>query len=273
MTAWPVLRMAPLALSIRYSVRLLSNSGVAGEFRYFGPSPSSSRPPSPTRVAVLVADREDHPGPELVVDAAATGLARRGESDLEQLLGPDVALRAEGPRHLVPSAGSPAELVGRDRLVGEPAAVEVLEGGRTGGRVGQHCVVEGDRAVEDGSEPRLVRVLVLRPLVDLDAGALGEDPEGLWEPHGVALHDEAEDVATKAAAEAVPALPRGSDDERRCLLAVERTEALVGRARLLQADRLADDVDDGQSGLHFGCDTDRQTAPPGAGHGCGPVKS
>ena len=37
-----------LGLSMRYSVRLLSNSGVAGELRYFGPSPSSSRPPSPT---------------------------------------------------------------------------------------------------------------------------------------------------------------------------------------------------------------------------------
>ena len=27
--------------------------------------------------------------------------------------------------------------------------------------------------------------------------------------------------------------------------------------------RLADDVDDRQLALHFGCDTDRQTAPPG----------
>ena len=37
--------------------------------------------------------------------------------------------------------------------------------------------------------------------------------------------------------------------------------------------RLADDIGDGQSALHFGCNTDRQTAPPGAEHGCGPVKS
>ena len=55
-TAVPCLRMAPLARSIRYSVRLLSNSSVAGELRYLGPrdSPSSRlaslptmRPPRP----------------------------------------------------------------------------------------------------------------------------------------------------------------------------------------------------------------------------------
>ena len=49
-------------------------------------------------------------------------------------------------------------------------------------------------------------ILALRPLVDLDAGALGERAERLGERDAVALHDEAEDVAAQAAAEAVPAL-------------------------------------------------------------------
>ena len=66
-------------------------------------------------------------------------------------------------------------------------------------------MVEGDRAVEDLAKAGLVGVLALRPLVDLDAGPLGERPERLGERHAVALHDEAEDVAAKAAAEAVPA--------------------------------------------------------------------
>ena len=134
-------------------------------------------------------------------------------------------------------------------------------------------MVEGDRAVEDLAKSRLVGVLALGPLVDLDAGALGERPERLRESDAVALHDEAEDVAAQPASEAVPAVTPGGDDERRCLLAVERTQSLVGRARLLQADGLADDLDDRQLVLDLGCDTDRQMAPPGAEHDCGPVKS
>ena len=92
MTAWPDLRIEPLALSMRYSVRLLSNSGVAGEFRYFGPVALEEPAAHPDGVAVLVADREQDARPELVVDAAAAALARRGEADLDELLGADVAL-------------------------------------------------------------------------------------------------------------------------------------------------------------------------------------
>ena len=129
----------------------------------------------------------------------------------------------------------------------------------------QDRVIEGDRLVEDLAETRLVGVLALGPLVDLDAGATGQRAERLRERDAVALHDEAEDVAAQPAAEAMPALPDWGDDERRCLLAVERTEALVGGARLLQYHCLADDLDDRQLALDFGCDTDRQMAPPALG--------
>jgi hypothetical protein len=151
--------------------------------------------------------------------------------------------------------------------------MQIVQGGLSGIRGREHGVVEGDGAVEDLAQARLAGVLALRPLVDLDTGTLGERPERLGERHAVVLHHEAEDVASEATTEAVPAVTSRGDDERRCLLAVERTEPLVGAARLLQADRLADDLDDRQLVLHFGCDTDRQTAPPGPGHGCGPVKS
>ncbi len=60
--------------------------------------------------------------------------------------------------------------------------------------------------VEDLAQAGLVGVLTLRPLVDLDAGATGQRAERLRERHAVALHDEAEDVATQPAPEAVPAL-------------------------------------------------------------------
>jgi hypothetical protein len=61
MIARPLFRMAPLALSMRYSVRLLSNSSVFVVCRYFGPVPLPSgvscsapriRPPSPTAFPV-----------------------------------------------------------------------------------------------------------------------------------------------------------------------------------------------------------------------------
>ena len=123
-------------------------------------------------------------------------------------------------------------------------------------------MVEGDRVVEDLAQAGLVGVLALGALVDLDAGARGQRAERLRERDAVALHDEAEDVPAQAAAEAVPALTGRGDDERRRLLAVERTEALVGGARLLECHRLADDIDDGQLALDLGCNTDRQTAPP-----------
>ena len=227
----------------------------------------------PHGVAVLVADREQDPGPELVVHAAAAALARGRQADFDELVRPDVALGAQRPGQLVPATGRPAELVRLDRRVREAASVEVVEGGLAGVRGHEHGVVEGDRAVEDPAQARSMGILVLGALVDLDARALGEGSERLREGHAIALHHEAEDVASKAAAEAMPALARWRDDERRCLLAVERAEPLVGAPCLLQADRFADDLDDRQLVLHFGCDTDRQIAPPGPEHGCGPVKS
>ena len=86
-----------------------------GELRYFGPW---SRPPSPTpslpRIApaepdgmpVRVADREDHPLAEPVVDAAAA-LARAGEADLEELARRDTgASRRAGGRACPSRAGA-----------------------------------------------------------------------------------------------------------------------------------------------------------------------
>ncbi len=245
-------------------MRLLSKSGVAAELRYFGPSPSRRRPPRPTawpdasRIGKITRLRN------LSYDALATVGTRRGEAHLDELLGADVALRLERAGHLVPAARRPAELEGLDRGVGDAAAVDVVEGGGAGLRRGQDRVVEGDRVVEDLAEPGLVGVLALGPLVDLDAGALGEGAERLGEGRAVALHDEAEDVAAQAAAEAVPVLAGRGDDERGCLLTVEGAQALVGGARLLERHRLADDLDDRQLALDLRRDSDRQMAPPGS---------
>ena len=70
----------------------------------------------PDGVAVLVADREDDARAELVVDAAAAALPGRGEADLDELLGPDVALGrrasgSSGPSHPAPSRAGSAAIV------------------------------------------------------------------------------------------------------------------------------------------------------------------
>ena len=222
-----------------------------------GPLPFQQPAAEPDGVAVRVADGEQDAGAELVDDAAAA-LAGAGEADLDELFGPDVALGLELAGHLVPAGGRPAELVGLDRGVREATALEVGEGRLTGLGAGQDCVVEGHAGLEDLAQPGAASVLALRPLVDLDAGACGQRAESLGEGRAIPLHDEAEDVAAQAAAEAMPRLARRGDDERRCLLAVEWAEALVGCAGLLQRDRFADDIDDRQLALDLGSDADRQ---------------
>ena len=105
-TATPDFLMADLARSIRYSVRLLSKSSVAGELRYLGPR---SRPfgvlllaaddpaAEAGRVARRVADGEDDPAAEAVV-GAAPALAARDEAGCLEVLEREVALLDERAR-------------------------------------------------------------------------------------------------------------------------------------------------------------------------------
>ena len=290
MTAWPLLRIGPLGLVDQVERPALVEQRRRRGVEVLGSLPFQQPTPEPDRVAVLVADREDDAGAELV-DRPATTLARAGQADLDQLLVADVALGLELARHLVPAGRRPAELVGLDRGVREAAAREVGEGRLAGLRAGQDRVVEGDRRVQDLAQASPTGVLALGPLVDLHAGLgrrAGRRASGNVD--AVALHDEAEDVATQATAEAVPALAGRGDHERRRLLAVEGAQPLVGGARLLEGHGLADHVDDRQLALDLGCRADRQTRssghrpagaacaasrirPHGPEHACGPVKS
>ena len=110
--------------------------------------------------------------------------------------------------------------------------------------LGQDAVVERDRGVEDVAQALALRILAAGALAELNAGALRQPAERLGKVDRVALHDEVEDVAAAAAAEALPALARGRDRERRRLLAVERAQALVRGARLAQLHGLADQIDE-----------------------------
>src|SRR5215210_2668189 len=209
--------------------------------------------------AVLVTDREDDALAEPVVEAP-TVLARAGEPDFGKLLCQDLPPLVQGATHLVPARGRPAELVRLDRGIRHAPPAEVVECGLPRLRLREHGVVEGNRRLHDVALPRLPDVVTPRPLVQLDAGLARQVLQCLDERDPVALHHEAEDVAAQAAAEAVPAVAGRGHHERRRLLAVERAEPLVRGAGLLQADRLADYVDDVQPTLHFGRNADCQTA-------------
>jgi hypothetical protein len=119
-------------------------------------------------------------------------------------------------------------------------------------------VVEGDGALQNRAQAGVACVLGLGPLVQLHAGARGQDLERLGKRDGVPLHHEREDVTVLAAPEAVPGVARGRHDEARGLLAVERAQPLEGGARLLQLDRLPHHVRDWQAALDLGDDTDGQ---------------
>src|SRR4029077_3805698 len=77
-----------------------------------------------------------------------------------------------------------------------------------------------------------------------DAGALGQDAHGFGEGQAVLAHEEAEGIASHAAAEAVEDAPLGIDGERRGLLGVEGAEALPVLAGFFQVHEAADELDD-----------------------------
>jgi hypothetical protein len=144
-------------LSIRYSVRLLSNSGVAGELRYLGRVrrlATGRTAAQPDRRAVRVADREDHPLAEPVVDAAPPDWRGWARPDLDELVAPDVALRASCRASVSQPPGAKpswcfaivSSVKPRPRRYSSAVA-------RPSSR--QHRVVEGDRALEDVAEALL----------------------------------------------------------------------------------------------------------------------
>ena len=82
---------------------------------------------------------------------------------------------------------------------------------------------------------------------------VGEPLDGLGEGEPVDLHQEGDDVAALAAAEAVPELARGRDVERRRLLVVEGAQALQrAAAGVAEGDVAGDDLVDARLLAHLG---------------------
>ena len=167
----------------RYSVRLLSKSGVAGVLRYLGPVSAAAlrflafrpriRPPMPTaapfwsRIGNRTRPRNLSMTP--TPRDARPARARRGRPRRAPRAG---SARFSTSRRLIVSqpSGAQPSWARLDRRVGEAAAVEVLERRLAEPGGGQDLVVERDRGLQDVAEPRAMGVLALGPLVDLDAG-------------------------------------------------------------------------------------------------------
>src|ERR1041385_1188920 len=107
-------------------------------------------------------------------------------------------------------------------------------------------VVEGEGGVVDDLEEVILIGFARRFLAprQLDADAPGHVLDRLGEGEALGQREELEDVAARAAAEAVEESLGAVDGERRRLLAVERAESLVALAGELERRDLADEVDD-----------------------------
>ena len=183
------------------------------------PAAEGDDAPSPVR------DREHRPAAE-EVEAVAPVVRLRKQRGLQQhrLL---EALLAEGLLELLAPVRRVAQAEGADGLVAEAAAAEVFQRRPPAG--GPELLLEPFRRRLDGVAERLAPLLARRVLRRrawyLEPGLLGEALDGLGEAEVVDAHREADDVAMRAAAEAVEEALVVVDEEARALLVVEGAEA------------------------------------------------
>ena len=193
-------------------------------------------------IAAHVDDREHEPVAERVVHAAGFPVAH--EPAVKELL-LRVAERLHRAHEAVPRVGRKAETEARHGLRRELPAGEIVPRDLPGG--GLELRVEKARSVPVEREQPLAlfRAGVVRLLGQLHAGAVGQKRHRLREREILDLHDEADDAAALAAAEAVVDLLIGRDGKRRRLFAVKRAEPEEVRPALFrQAHVAAHDIDD-----------------------------
>ena len=155
--------------------------------------------------------------------------AARGEADAER--GRRVAVE--------PAVGEEAPAL--DGVAGAAQLLGVVLGG--GAVRLDEALPLADLVAAGGAARTGAAVVVL--VVQLVAQARGEQLDGLGEAEVVDVLHERDDVATLAAAEAVPEADLRAHVERGGLLVVERAEALEGAdAGALQRDVLGDDLVD-----------------------------
>jgi len=208
---------------------------VSRGYRTDGGAPESwpQRPRSePEHPAALVAQRE-HDAPAEAVDQPPPVAPLDRQPARDQLVAAVSRLRGGGEHPFVRTWREPdPELPQRPLLQATRSEVRARGGGL--GRLPQHPHVIRGRALEQGEQPLapaaalgVARVLGLA--LELDPRARGQRLQGAREVEPLRLHDELEDVAARAAAEAVVDLFRRVDPERRRPLVVERAQPLEPR--------------------------------------------
>jgi hypothetical protein len=189
-------------------------------------------------------DREDETVAETVVQSTVRAPPDQagGRSVLERM-----AFRAQVAHEDVATARRKAEAVALDRLGGDGTLGEVRAAARARcaaelrAEERRGCRVDGDQRL--AALPRSARRLGRHGKPE----TLGHCPHGLGEGQRLRLHDEAEDVAVLAAAEAVIEAALFAHRERRRLLGVERTQTGDAAAAALECHDIADDVRDARA--------------------------
>jgi len=172
-----------------------------------------------------------------------------------------VVIAREHAGEAAPTVGGIAQAKGQGDLAGQPAALQVFDRPLVGlellavmvACLVQHIGQRGLAFFQRGSFLALLRRAVV--LGHRHAHLLGEVAHRIEKAHPRIGHQEAQRVAVHAAAEAMVGLPGGADREAGRLLAVERAQAFVVDAGLLELHVAAhhlDDVDAGKEVLDKG---------------------
>ena len=173
-------------------------------------------------------------------DFGAGVVVERAEAGVDHFLDGEAVGAGEAVERAA-QVGVVADLEALDDLGGEGALLEV--GARGGGPGGlQQAAVEkgGGLGVDLQQALGAGRTAVVLAHRDGYAALVGQVADGVDERHAVVLHEELEDVAVLAAAEAVVALALDVDVEGRRLLVVEGAACHEAAARALERKTVAD---------------------------------
>ena len=135
-----------------------------------------------------------------------------------------------------------------------PRLLQIFESLAPGGRVEQVVAEEGDRVFQELAQVIVLfggRLLLGGSRLELHAGFIGQEAQGLGKIPAFLLHHKAEDIAALVALpKAAPGAGIREDDKGRgARVGMERAEARVVLARPAQLHRLGDQVYDIDAGL------------------------
>src|SRR5262249_27275484 len=178
-------------------------------------------------------DRKDEPSAEAVVVAGSV-LPRDDQPRPEERLDRKPVL-PRGAEEVVPALGRVPEPEGARDVAADPAPVEVLAGPLGLGAVPEPRFEPAGGPLGEPEQPvagpRFPGAFAIR---QGDANPLGQEADRFGELEPIVPAQEFEGVAPRVAPEAVKEVELRVDREGRCLLLVERTQALPALAGTLE---------------------------------------